>query len=92
LTAGLRPRLRFRLDVSLDDAALDALSAELGATVHRLDDGRYEVIDSAPSPRLLAALAAWCEQAGRLIVDSRTVGGSLEDAYLELVAAGGPTG
>ena len=90
LTAGLRPRLRFRLDVPLDASALGALSTALAATVLRTDDiDRYEVADVAPSPRLLAALAAWCDGAGRLIVESRASGGSLEDAYLELVATGG---
>ena len=90
LSAGLRPRLRFRLDAPLDDEALAALSANLGATVLRNgDSGRYEVTDAAPSPRLVAALAAWCERSGRLMVESRAVGGSLEDAYLELVATAG---
>ncbi len=90
LTAGLRPRLRFRLDVPLDASALGALSTALAATVRRTDDiDRYEVVDVAPSPGLLAALAAWCDGAGRLIVESRASGGSLEDAYLELVATGG---
>jgi hypothetical protein len=36
---------------------------------------------------MVAALAAWCAGAGRLIVWSRTVGGTLEDAYLDLVGA-----
>jgi hypothetical protein len=90
LTAGLRPRLRFRLDVPLDAAALAALSASLGTTVRQTDDiDRYEVVDAPPSPRLVAALATWCDGAGRLIVESKAVGGSLEDAYLELVATGG---
>ena len=35
----------------------------------------------------MAALAAWCDDAGRLIVESRAVGGSLEDAYFDLVYA-----
>jgi ABC-2 type transport system ATP-binding protein len=90
LTAGLRPRLRFRLDAPLDASALGALSTALGATVLRTGDiDRYEVADVAPSPHLLAALAAWCDGAGRLIVESRASGGSLEDAYLELVATAG---
>ena len=92
LTAGLRPRLRFRLDAPLDPAALAGLSAALGTTVRATDEGaRYEVTDSPPSPRLVSALATWCEGAGRLIVESRAVGGSLEDAYLHLVATGGRT-
>jgi ABC-2 type transport system ATP-binding protein len=89
LAAGLRPKLCFRLDAALDDAALESLSTALGAEISVLDRSRYEVADTEPTPRLVAALAAWCETAGRLIVESRTVGGSLEDAYLDLVAGGG---
>jgi ABC-2 type transport system ATP-binding protein len=90
LTAGLRPRLRFRLDTRLDAAGLAALSASLGSTVRQIDDtDRYEVVDAEPSPPLVAALATWCDRAGCLIVESRAAGGSLEEAYLELVATGG---
>jgi ABC-2 type transport system ATP-binding protein len=89
LAAGLRPRLRFRLDAALDEAALGSLSAALGAEISILDGTRYEVAGTEPTPRLVAALAAWGETAGRLIVESRTVGGSLEDAYLDLVAGAG---
>jgi ABC-2 type transport system ATP-binding protein len=92
LTAGLRPRLRFRLDRPLDDVALASLSAALGAEVRGTHDvARYEVDAGEPTPRLVAALAAWCESAGRLMVESRAVGGSLEEAYLELVAGAGTT-
>jgi ABC-2 type transport system ATP-binding protein len=87
LAAGLRPRLRFRLDAPLDDVSLAALGAALRTAVRATDGlGRYEVDGAEPSPRLVAALATWCEGAGRLIVESRTVGGSLEDAYLELTS------
>jgi ABC-2 type transport system ATP-binding protein len=87
LTAGLRPRLRFSLDRPLDEATLASLSAALGAEVQRTHDvARYEVEGAEPTPRLVAALAAWCESAGLLIVESQAVGGSLEEAYLELVA------
>jgi ABC-2 type transport system ATP-binding protein len=87
LTSGLRPRLRFRLDAPLDGPALISLSTALGADVRASDSARYEVDRAEPTPTLIAALAAWCEGAGRLILESRTVGGTLEDAYLELVAA-----
>jgi ABC-2 type transport system ATP-binding protein len=89
LAAGLRPRLRFRLDAALDDAALESLSTALGVELSVLDASGYEVAGAEPTPRLVAALAAWCDAAGRLIVESRTVGGSLEDAYLDLVAGAG---
>jgi ABC-2 type transport system ATP-binding protein len=88
LTAGLRPRLRFRLDAPLAAGDVDSLSVALGAAVRATDAvGRYEVEDSEPTPRLIASLAGWCDLEGRLIVESRTVGGSLEDAYLELVGS-----
>ena len=87
LTTGLRPRLRFRLDTPLAGPALRALSTALRADVRATDGARYEVDGAEPTPTLIAALAAWCEGAGRLILESRTVGGTLEDAYLELVAA-----
>jgi ABC-2 type transport system ATP-binding protein len=87
LTAGLRPRLRFRLDAPLDGEALGALSKALAADVRATDGARYEIDGAEPTPRLMAALAAWCEGMSRLIVESRAVDGSLEDVYLELVAA-----
>ena len=92
LTAGLRPRLRFRLDAGLDEDAFRSLSDALGAVVRPTQDAwRYEIENAEPTPRLMAALAAWCEGAGRLIVESRTVGGSLEDAYFDLVERAGGT-
>jgi ABC-2 type transport system ATP-binding protein len=90
LTAGQRPRLRFRLDAALDAPSLQSLSSTIGAVVRGSEDTtRYEVDGAAPTPQLMAALAAWCANAGRLIVESRAVGGSLEDAYLDLVAGAG---
>ena len=50
------------------------------------DGGRYRLEGPAPDAEVVAALAGWCATAGRLIVELRTSGGSLEDAYLELVA------
>jgi ABC-2 type transport system ATP-binding protein len=92
LAAGLRPRLRFRLDAGLDAEALGSLSTALGTEITVLDGTRYEVAGPVPTPRLVAALATWCATADRLIVESRTVGGSLEDAYLELTGAAGREG
>jgi hypothetical protein len=63
------------------------LSAAAGAAVRPTGDGAWlEVLDRVPTPELVAAVAAACRAVDRLIVESRTVGGSLEDAYLELVA------
>jgi ABC-2 type transport system ATP-binding protein len=92
LAAGLRPRVRFRLDAALDADALGSLSTALGAEVSVLDATRYEVAGTAPTPRLVAALAAWCVNAGRLLVESRATGGTLEDVYLELTGARGSEG
>jgi ABC-2 type transport system ATP-binding protein len=86
LTAGLRPRLRFRLDAPLDADSLASLVRALGVAVHALDDlARYEVDGTPPSPALIASLADWCAEGGRLLIESRAIGGTLEDAYLELV-------
>jgi ABC-2 type transport system ATP-binding protein len=87
LASGLRPRLRFGLDAPLDEVARGSLATALGAAVRDADGtARYEVVDVPPSPALIAALASWCADASRLIVESRSLGGTLEDAYLELVA------
>jgi ABC-2 type transport system ATP-binding protein len=89
LAAGMRPRLRFTLDEPLSDAACASLEAALGSAVRGTDGvARYEVVDVPPSPTLIAALATWCADADRLVVESRTVGGTLEDVYFELVASG----
>jgi ABC-2 type transport system ATP-binding protein len=93
LAAGLRPRLRFRLDRALTAGDLASLSAAIGADARPSGDGAWlEVADLAPSPESIAVVAAACRAAGWLIVESRTTGGSLEDAYLELVAGGGDGG
>jgi ABC-2 type transport system ATP-binding protein len=92
LATGLRPRLRFRLDAALDAAALASLRTALGSAVGVFDGSRYEVAGTEPTPRLVAALAAWCETAGRLIVESHAIGGTLEDVYLELIGAKGSEG
>ena len=85
LAAGPRPSLRFGLDRALEASELDGLRDALGASVAGSADWGYEVVDVPPTPALLASLAGWCEATGRLITWSRTSGGSLEDAYLELV-------
>jgi ABC-2 type transport system ATP-binding protein len=92
LSAGLRPRLRFRLDRPLDGAGMEIVATAAGTRLIEIEPGRYEILDVVPSPLLIAAVAQTCAGLDRLIVESRTVGGSLEDAYLELVgtAAGQP--
>jgi ABC-2 type transport system ATP-binding protein len=99
LAAGARPRLRFRLDVPLDAAGQAGLAQTLraarsGATLApEADAGYYRVDGATPDASLVAALAAWCASAGRLIRELRTGGGTLEEVYLELTGgSGGTTG
>lgn len=95
LAAGSRARLRFRLDRALHAEPLAGLGTALararpGATlVAESDAGWYRVEGAAPDPEVIAAVAAWCAVAGRMIVELRAAGASLEEAYLELV--GGPS-
>ena len=49
------------------------------------DAGNYRFDGAAPDPALVAVLAGWCAGAGRLIVELRTSGGTLEEVYLDLV-------
>ena len=92
LRAGVTARLRFRLDRPLGSDAVAELEMALGAIRPGMtvlpdgDGGRYRLEGPAPDAAVVAALAGWCaSSAGRLLVELRTSGGSLEDAYLELV-------
>ena len=95
LGAGVRARLRFRLDRALGTDEVATLEQALagsrpGTTVVPDGDGsRYRLEGVAPDAGLVAALAAWCATGERLILEMRTSGGSLEDAYLELVGGAG---
>ena len=89
LAADLRPRLRFRLDRPLEADGLAELARAVGATVREVGFGRYEIDGVLPTPTLVAAVAAGCAAADRLIVGSRTIGGSLEDTYLDLIGRAG---
>jgi len=87
LTADLRPRLRVRLDRPLTAAEQANLGAAVHGAVLEPAAGRYEVTGTsvAPTPALVAAVTAWCAAEGRLVLEARTVGGSLEEAYLEIM-------
>jgi ABC-2 type transport system ATP-binding protein len=99
LAGGVQPRLRFRLDRPVIGTDLVQLGERLARAtpdailVVEADGAQYCVDGVAPDPGLVAALAGWCADAGRLIVESRTVGATLEEAYLELVGGtdGAPT-
>ncbi|HUA95467.1 MAG TPA: ABC transporter ATP-binding protein [Acidimicrobiales bacterium] len=93
-SAAGRETLRFVAEPRLD---VDSLSAELGATVVEEQPGEYRV-ETAPTPRISAALTAWLAQRDVSLTELRTVR-SLEEVYLSLVGegaedreAGGPTG
>jgi ABC-2 type transport system ATP-binding protein len=61
-----------------------ALAARLrGLTVWAEGPLAY-VVDAAPSPELIAALARWLAEQGVLLTSLRAGGGSLEDVYLQL--------
>jgi ABC-2 type transport system ATP-binding protein len=91
LSAGAASRLRIRLDRPLTDDELAGLGRAISAkrsaavVVPDGDGARYRVDDVAPDAALVAAAADWCATAGRLILELRTGGGSLEDVYLGLV-------
>jgi ABC-2 type transport system ATP-binding protein len=87
--------IRFRLERPLDGTAFALVAGRLAA-VHAAaglvaDDGegRYRVDGLEPGSAVVAAavtaIAAGCAETGRVIVELRTGGGSLEEAYLALV-------
>ena len=87
------PTVRVSLGSALtpsDRAALEAALVGVSGTsgpVRVVDDGglgRYRLSGPAPSPTLLAALAAWCRDRDILIAELRTTGSTLEERYLEL--------
>ena len=93
LTGAGAPRVRFRLSAPLADGDMTDLAAAVaprGASVVPAGAGaHYELADlvATPDPRLVVALAAWCETHGLLITELRLGAASLEERYLELVGA-----
>jgi ABC-2 type transport system ATP-binding protein len=86
LASARTPTLRFGLDRPLEPADEAALGRLLGGAIEVPRGGRgYEVGGAVPTPAVVAALAMWCAENGRLVTWSRTTGGSLEDVYLDLV-------
>ncbi len=98
LAAGATPRLRFRLERVLDQAAQAALGQALstarpGASLGTEPDAGYYRVDGVvPDAALVATLAAWCGSADQLIRELRTTGGTLEEVYLELTGGPAPSG
>jgi ABC-2 type transport system ATP-binding protein len=93
LTSAASPVLRFRLATPLEETDRALLTERLAGAEPRVtveddgDRGHYRVVGLAPTPGLIAALAAWCEARGAQIAELRTGGGSLEERYLELIAS-----
>ena len=99
LTGGGAPRLHLRLSRPLADGEASDLAAIVGGVTGGrpvveasggATAGAYDVTDlgRAPGPRLVAAVAAWCESRDLLVVELRTGAASLEERYLELVRDG----
>ena len=94
LSRAASPVLRFRLDAPLSQPDVRALEERLRdshgkATLVEDGGGRYRLDSIAPTPPLVALIAAWCGARGALIVELRTGGGTLEERYVELIAATG---
>jgi len=91
LIARAQAQLRFRLDRPLGshDMARLELAMSPGEVAHRVvaetADGRYRLEGVTPDAAVIARLASWCDAEDRLIVELRAGGGTLEDAYLQLV-------
>lgn len=99
LIEGARPQLRFRLDRPIAPDAVASLERALEAArpglrlIAEPDSSRYRVEGRvSPDAVIVASLAAWCADADRLIVDLHAGGGTLEDAYLDLVTRGAGMG
>jgi len=94
LTAGVVSAIRFQVDRPLDPAEAETIQRHLHAVegvaeATLVADGgprRYRVDGVlAGTPAVVAALATGAADAGVTIVELRTGGGSLEEAYLALV-------
>ncbi|HET9346200.1 MAG TPA: ABC transporter ATP-binding protein [Candidatus Limnocylindrales bacterium] len=91
LAAGGPAAVRFRLDRALAAADLADLAGRLGPVI---DDGerRYRLDGATATPRVVAALATWCENRGLLLVELGTGTATLEERYLDLVGRDTPPG
>ena len=85
LMAKVMPSVRVSFDRPLDPTEIAGLGGAIGGSVVVLEAGRYRIDGIAADPTTIAALTTWCATADRRILGLQTVGGSLEDAYLELV-------
>jgi ABC-2 type transport system ATP-binding protein len=88
--------VRLRLRQRLDESDREMLAARIGAAspgagVIDEGEGRYRVAGARPDPGLVAGLASWCAERGILILELRVGGGTLEERYVELLAAADET-
>lgn len=89
LLAAERPVLRFRLSGALTEAELAELATRLGGrVVAEGGSDRYRLVGSDATPGLVATLATWAAEAGRLLTEVRTGSAGLEAWYLDLLAEG----
>ena len=85
---GGAPRLRFRCSRLLEQFERLALGQRLEGPVGAPDASGWYVLDRpGVEPALLAGLAAWCAARSILLIEVRTTPGTLEERFLELVAA-----
>jgi ABC-2 type transport system ATP-binding protein len=93
LVSRARPQLRFRLDRPLIPDGLSGLQRAIATArpgsrlIAEAVPGSYRIdlAEGSPDAAIIAALATSCASADGLIVDLHAGGGTLEDAYLQLV-------
>jgi ABC-2 type transport system ATP-binding protein len=76
------PALRFRARPGLDLAALGAVLPD-GFSVGEAVPGQYRV-EGPITPGTVAAVTAWCAEAGEMPQELSTTGATLSEAYFEL--------
>ena len=92
LAAGGSATLRFRLAADLSPVDLAPLAALLGPIAAE-GGGRYRLDGTSATPAIVAALAGWCETRGLLLTELRAGSATLEERYIEILAAAeGPSG
>ena len=86
LATGGEAVLRLRAARPLDPSNLREFGAAVGAVVDE-GGGRYRIEGAAATPTLVSAVARWFEARRLLIVELRAGAPTLEERYLEILAA-----
>jgi ABC-2 type transport system ATP-binding protein len=84
--------IRLRLDRHLAREERAELEARIDPSATVVEDGgaaRYRLDGAAATPDVVARVAAWCAERGRLVLELRTTAATLEERYLELVGSTG---